>query len=191
MSSTRTTWHRPCSRTSSAIPSGRANLARFAFLDPRARTFYRGLGEGGQRHRRCAARGGRSEAIRPRTVRPCRAALDAERRVPGALGGARRRLPPRGDQADAPSPRGRPDPRLRDARAARRPGARRCSPTPPSPAHHRRKRCATSPAGARRGPSCRQIPSDPRPEAERPQGWRSFTLYGTVGRPAEREGPAR
>lgn len=43
--------------------------------------------------------------------------------ITGALGRARRRLPPSRDQADGPPASGRPDPRLRDAGAARRPGA--------------------------------------------------------------------
>ena len=116
----RTISPRPSSPTSSPIPSVRP-------ISPTTCSSVRQRGRSATGRRPpatpspCSVRD-RPEAVRPRPVRPGRPAFDPQRRVPGPLGRARRRVPPGGHQADAPPARGRPDPRLRDARGARRPG---------------------------------------------------------------------
>lgn len=55
----------------------------------------------------------------------------------------------------------------------------RCSSIPPSPAHRLKRPCASSRAGARRGPSCRQQAQDPRPD-QAPNGLEAERVLGST-----------
>ena len=114
------------------------------------------LGAAGHRARRGVALAGRAQPLRPQSSGPHRRAVDAQRRVPGPLGGAQRALPPDRHQAPASPDRRRAGAQLRDADARRR---RR-------PAHgalHRRSRLGLA-AGAR---PAGELDGNPRPIEKR------------------------
>ena len=101
-------------------PERQANLARFAFLDPRARRVLAGLARRGQRHGRRAARRRGPVPERHGAPRARRRTLDAERGVPHPVGPAQRPDPPQRRQAVPPPRRRRAGPRLLHPRPAHR-----------------------------------------------------------------------
>ena len=93
-----------------------ANSARFLFLNPRSTEFYVDWEKVASDV--VAVLRGRPQPIRPGPDGPHRRALDAQRDVPDALGGAQRPLPPHRVEATSPPGRRRPRSELRGAGAS-------------------------------------------------------------------------
>lgn len=162
MSSTPTIWRRLFSDVF-RDPVRPPNLARFVFLDPRARTFYRDWEKAASDTvavlRAEAGRNpddrGLSDLLGQLSTRSDGFRVRWAAHDVGFHRTAIKQMhhPLVGDMTltfemlELPADPGSP-----------------CSPTRPSRAHHPRRRYANSRAGARRGPSCRQLEPDLRPE---------------------------